>query len=277
MRTVFLTGASGGIGGVVANRLAAAGWRVLASARGNAPLPNAVERIPLDLADPRSIEEAIAQIVEKTGARGLDALINCAGVIVEGPLELVPASEFRRQFEVNVTAPFLLMRGLAPQLRLARGRIVNIGAVSAHVTPPFYGPIVASKAALASLSDAARLELKAFGVRVILIEPGAMRTAIFDVAGQAQAEAMADQPPPVVALYKKAIDAAHEALGRFAADDPDVVARAAMRALQDKSPRSRVVVGKGAAMLARLRMLPNSWRDRVLLSMTGAGKAMKGA
>jgi NAD(P)-dependent dehydrogenase (short-subunit alcohol dehydrogenase family) len=198
-------------------------------------------------------------------------------VIVEGPLELIPLAEFRRQFDVNVAGPFALIRGLAPELRQARGRIVNIGAASAHVTPPFFGPIAASKAALASLSDAARLELAAFGVRVVLIEPGALRTGIFETARRAQAEAMTGQSPQIVALYRRAIDAAHEALGKLAADDPDVVVRAAMNALNDRDPRPRVLVGRGAAMLARLRMLPDKWRDRLLLNMVGASKAMKRA
>jgi NAD(P)-dependent dehydrogenase (short-subunit alcohol dehydrogenase family) len=277
MRTVFITGASGGIGGRLAARLTQDGWRVLGAARGNALLPDKVERIALDLVDERSIDGAVARIIEATGGRGLDALINCAGVIVEGPLELIPLAEFRRQFDVNVAGPFALIRGLAPELRQARGRIVNIGAASAHVTPPFFGPIAASKAALASLSDAARLELAAFGVRVVLIEPGALRTGIFETARRAQAEAMTGQSPQIVALYRRAIDAAHEALGKLAADDPDVVVRAAMNALNDRDPRPRVLVGRGAAMLARLRMLPDKWRDRLLLNMVGASKAMKRA
>jgi NAD(P)-dependent dehydrogenase (short-subunit alcohol dehydrogenase family) len=277
MKTALVTGASGGVGGRLASRLAAEGWRVFGTARGNVPLPDKIERLPLDVTDERSVAEATARIAEQTRERGLDALINCAGIIVEGPLELVPVAEFRRQFEVNVTGPFALIRSLAPQLRLARGRIVNIGAASAYVTPPFFGPIAASKAALASLSDAARLELKAFGVRVVLIEPGALRTGIFATARQAQTEAMAEQSPEILKLYCAAIDAAHQALDKLAADDPDVVVQAAMRALNDRNPKPRVLVGKGAAMLARLRMLPDAWRDRLLLNMVGVSKAMKQA
>lgn len=275
MKTALVTGASGGVGGRLATRLAAEGWRVFGAARGNAPLPDKVERLSLDLTDERSMAEATTRITDATGEGGLDALVNCAGIIVEGPLELAPVAEFRRQFDVNVTGPFALIRALAPQLRRARGRIVNIGAASAHVTPPFFGPIAASKAALASLSDAARLELKAFGVRVVLIEPGALRTGIFATARQAQAEAMAEQSPEILKLYRAAIDAAHQAMDKLAADDPDVVVRAAMRALNDRHPKPRVLVGKGAAMLARLRMLPDAWRDRLLLNMVGVSKAMK--
>ncbi len=275
MRTAFVTGASGGIGSRLADRLAQRGWRVFGAARGNGPLPDKVVRVTLDLTDPRSVDTAVARIVEATVERGLDALVNCAGVIVEGPLELVPLAEFQRQFDVNVVGPFALIRALTPQLRLARGRIVNVGAVSAHITPPFFGPIAASKAALASLSEAARLELASFGVRVILIEPGAIRTGIFETAQQAQDKALASEPPGAVALYRPAIEAARRAMGKFAADDPEVVVRAAMRAIEDRNPRPRVLVGRGAAMMARMRLLPDGWRDRLLLTITGVGKAMK--
>jgi NAD(P)-dependent dehydrogenase (short-subunit alcohol dehydrogenase family) len=269
MRTAFVTGASGGVGGRLAARLAEQGWRVFGAARGNGLLPEKVERVVLDFTDDRSVEAAIEKVAGATRESGLDALVNCAGIIVEGPLELVPVSEFRRQFDVNVAGPFALIRALAPQLRRARGRIVNIGAVSAHVTPPFYGPIAASKAAIASLSDAARLELGAFGVKVTLIEPGALR--------QAQSVAMSEQSPKTLALYQPAIKAFHEAMGKFAADDPEVVVRAALRALDDRNPRARLLVGKGAAMMARLRMLPDAWRDRLLLNTVGVSRALKRA
>jgi NAD(P)-dependent dehydrogenase (short-subunit alcohol dehydrogenase family) len=277
MRTAFVTGASGGVGGRLAARLAEQGWRVFGAARGNGLLPEKVERVVLDFTDDRSVEAAIEKVAGATRESGLDALVNCAGIIVEGPLELVPVSEFRRQFDVNVAGPFALIRALAPQLRRARGRIVNIGAVSAHVTPPFYGPIAASKAAIASLSDAARLELGAFGVKVTLIEPGALRTSIFDTARQAQSVAMSEQSPKTLALYQPAIKAFHEAMGKFAADDPEVVVRAALRALDDRNPRARLLVGKGAAMMARLRMLPDAWRDRLLLNTVGVSRALKRA
>ena len=88
-----------------------------------------------------------------------------AGIIVEGPLEAIPTHALRRQFEVNVIGPVALTQALLPMLAKARGAVVNIGAVSAHLTPPFYGPIAASKAALASLNDAMRLEFAQFGIR----------------------------------------------------------------------------------------------------------------
>jgi NAD(P)-dependent dehydrogenase (short-subunit alcohol dehydrogenase family) len=219
MRTAFITGASGGIGGRLAARLTQDGWRVLGAARGNALLPDKVERIALDLrrALPRRGRRPDRRSDGRARARRSHQLRRRYR---RGAARARPLAEFRRQFDVNVAGPFALIRGLAPELRQARGRIVNIGAASAHVTPPFFGPIAASKAALASLSDAARLELAAFGVRVVLIEPGALRTGIFETSRRAQTEAMAGQSPQIVALYRRAIEAAHEALSKLAPTIP---------------------------------------------------------
>jgi NAD(P)-dependent dehydrogenase (short-subunit alcohol dehydrogenase family) len=211
MRTAFITGASGGIGGRLAARLTQDGWRVLGAARGNALLPDKVERIALDLrrALPRRGRRPDRRSDGRARARRSHQLRRRYR---RGAARARPLAEFRRQFDVNVAGPFALIRGLAPELRQARGRIVNIGAASAHVTPPFFGPVAASKAALASLSDAARL--------VVLIEPGALRTGIFETSRRAQTEAMAGQSPQIVALYRRAIEAAHEALSKLAPTIP---------------------------------------------------------
>jgi NAD(P)-dependent dehydrogenase (short-subunit alcohol dehydrogenase family) len=278
-KIAFVTGATGGVGRLIADRLLRSGWRVLGATRDpvGAPLPAAIETIALDLSDDDAIARAGARVTALAGEKGLSALINCAGVIVDGPLELIPVAEFRRSLDINVVAPFALTRALAPSLRRARGRVVNIGAVSAYTTPPFYGAIASSKAALASLSDAMRLELGGFGVQVMLIEPGALRTGIFETAARAQAEAMRCQPEPIVALYRDAIDAVHRAFEKFGADDPRVVVNAVMRALSDRRPKPRMVVGKGAPMMATLRVLPDRTRDGLLLNMLGVAKAMKPA
>src|SRR5208282_6134916 len=119
---------------------------------------------------------------------------NMAGVIVEGPLETIPPIELRRQFEINVVGPLALTQAALPMLKQARGRVVNIGAISAHLTVPFYGPIAASKSALASLNDAMRLEFAQFGIRVFLIEPSAMKTGIFATSRAARDAWLAERP-----------------------------------------------------------------------------------
>jgi NAD(P)-dependent dehydrogenase (short-subunit alcohol dehydrogenase family) len=136
----------------------------------------------MDLEDAETIEAAVREVARIVGHGRLSGLVNMAGVIVEGPLEATPPVELRRQFEINVIGPFAVTQALLPFLKQAHGKVVNIGAISAHLTVPFYGPIAASKSALASLNDAMRLEFAQFGVDVILIEPGAMKTGIFSTS-----------------------------------------------------------------------------------------------
>jgi NAD(P)-dependent dehydrogenase (short-subunit alcohol dehydrogenase family) len=184
-KTVLITGGSGGVGGALAKQLATEGWRVFARARDrNAIRPvmgGAGEVIPLalELTDVASVAAAAAMVRERTGQRGLDGLVNNAGVIVQGPLELVPAAELWRQFEVNVLGQMAVTQAVLPLLRAARGRIVNLGALSGRVAIPLLGPISASKAALHSLGDALRMELRHQGIAVSLVVPGALETEIF--------------------------------------------------------------------------------------------------
>src|SRR5438128_1890005 len=153
-RTVLVTGGSGGVGSALASRLAADGWLVFATARD----PQSIERrdgvvpLALDVTDERSVADAAATVREHTA--GLDGLVNNAGVIVQGPLELVPAAELRRQFEINVLGQMAITQAVLPLLREARGRIVNVGAPSGRVAIPLLGPIGASKAAMHLLNDA---------------------------------------------------------------------------------------------------------------------------
>ena len=149
-----VTGASAGIGKALVERLARDGRNVIAMARDPARVsipngPGRVKAVRLDFDDPPSVEAASRDLATIVGDAGLVGLVNMAGIIIEGPLEAVPPQAIRRQFEVNVIGPVTLTQALLPLIAKARGMVVNIGAVSAHLTPPFYGPIAASKAALA--------------------------------------------------------------------------------------------------------------------------------
>ena len=141
-----------------------------------------VEGVQLDRESSEIVAAAAETIIAQLGPHGLDALINCAGVLVASPVELIPDDELRRAFEVNVIGPISLTRPLLPSLRAAHGRIVNIGAISAQTTPPFFGAAGATKSALASFNDALRMECAKFGVEVVLIESGALKTDIFAFA-----------------------------------------------------------------------------------------------
>ena len=246
---VMVTGATGGIGNALVARLVEEGRNIVAAAREPSRLtqragPGRIVGLQLNLEQPSTIEAATREVQRTVGEDGLSALINMAGVIVEGPLEIIPPSELRRQFEINVVGPFALTQALLPQLKQAKGRIVNIGAISAHLTVPFYGPIAASKSALASLNDAMRLEFAQYGVEVFLVEPGAMSTAIFSTSRQRR-EVNLSASPELERRYRPALAAMDRAFEKAGADDPKVVVEAVLAALSTRADKAKSRSGQG--------------------------------
>jgi NAD(P)-dependent dehydrogenase (short-subunit alcohol dehydrogenase family) len=165
---------------------------------------------------------------------------------------------------------------LLPLLAKARGTVINIGAVSAHLTPPFYGPIAASKAALASLNDAMRQEFAPLGIKILLIEPGAMKTGIF-ATSRAMRDAWLAQCPDVERRYRPALAAMERAFEKASADDPEVVVNAVMAALAGRGAKPRAIVGRGAGAFVLMSRLPVCLRDRLVRSALGLNEALKPA
>lgn len=277
---ILVTGATAGIGKALVARLAAEGCNVIAAARDPARVdasngPGCVEAVQLDLEQPASIEAAAREVSRIVGAAGLKGLVNMAGMIVEGPLEGVPLAALRLQFEVNVVGPFALTQALLPLITRARGTIVNVGAVTAHLTPPFYGPISASKAALASLNDAMRVEFAPLGIKVYLLEPGAMKTEIFATAKMAR-DAWLAKRPDLEQRYGPALAAVERASEKAGADDPELVVNATMAALSGRGKPS-ILIGKGAGAFMLLSRLPTRLRDQLVKSALGLSKVLKPA
>lgn len=269
-KNVLITGASGGVGSATAARLHELGWQVFAGVRSSA----AAEDLPgvaveLDITDETSIAEAGRLVAEQVGAVGLDALVNNAGVIVQGPLELVPVHALRRQFEVNVIGQIAVTQAFLPLLRAARGRVVNVGAATGRVTVPMFGPISASKTALESLTDALRMELRHQGIRVSIVEPGALETEIFDKAVEAGRRDGYAGSAETQRLYGKAIEATAAALAGQKPSSVDVAVKAIVRAVTERKPESRYVVGRDANQLTMLRHVPEGLRDRLLMANLG--------
>jgi NAD(P)-dependent dehydrogenase (short-subunit alcohol dehydrogenase family) len=278
---IIVTGATAGIGKALVERLAQEGGNVIAAARDPARVrvangPGRVEPVRLDFEDPLAVEAAAREVARIAGPGGLAGLVNMAGIIVEGPLEALPPQALRRQFEINVVGPVALTQALLPLIAKARGTVVNIGAVSAHLAPPFYGPIAASKAALASLNDAMRLEFAPLGIKVVLIEPGAMKTGIFATARAAR-EAWLAERPDVERRYRPALAAMERAFEKSGADDPEVVVKAVTAALSSRRAKPRAMVGKGAGAFALMSLLPIGMRDRLVRSALGLSEALKPA
>jgi NAD(P)-dependent dehydrogenase (short-subunit alcohol dehydrogenase family) len=261
-RLALVTGASSGIGRATAQRLAAAGWRVLAGVRAAADAPPHTTPLELDVTDPA----AIAAAAEQVGGE-LHGLVNNAGISIAGPLELVPLEDFRRQIEINLIGQVAVTQALLPAIRAARGRIVLVSSVGGRVGQPFLSPYTASKFGLEAVGDALRVELHRAGVRTALIEPGAVATPIWD-KGLAEADAIERRiPPELREVYAPGI----AAMKRFAADAPkravapDEVAEKIEHALTARRPRTRYVVGKEARMMIALRrLLPDRAFDAVV-------------
>ena len=170
---VLITGASRGLGHALAAELHGRGYEVVATARNLSDLADldASDKVPLDVTDPKSVEAAVAAAAE------LDVLVNNAGLTVQAPVEAVPIDVFRSVIETNLFGPLRLMQAFLPGMRKrGRGTIVNVSSGGVRSAPPLQGAYSASKAALELLSETLRKELEPFGVRVLVISAGGIRT-----------------------------------------------------------------------------------------------------
>jgi NAD(P)-dependent dehydrogenase (short-subunit alcohol dehydrogenase family) len=269
-RVVLLTGAAGGIGRAAVQALAVRGFRVYAAVRPHSQpaFDQDVSVIPLDVTDADSVAAA-AKTIEAAEPDGLYALINNAGLIVQGPLELVPPAELHRQFAVNVYGPALVTQAFLPLLRKGHGRIVNISAPTARVAVPYAGPIGASKAALESLSTALRAELAPWHIPVIVIQPGGTDTAIFAKAGVAAEAAMTAAHPDLVALYQPQLAAVGKAMARMRSGPADAVAKVIVTAVEASRPKLLYTAGRDARMAAVLARIPARPRARLMARALG--------
>ena len=276
---VLVTGASSGIGRATALRLAANGYHVFAGVRkpadGSALAEAAAGELTpllLDVTDTQQVAAAVKTVAGHVGGAGLAGLVNNAGIGVFGPLELIPIEQFRRQLEVNVTGQLAVTQAAIPLLRRARGRVVMIGSIGTRFTPPFIGPLAASKSTLTTMSDALRQELAPWGVRVTVVEPGSIRS---EAVGKLESDARAvmdDATAEGRALYE---DAFLRLVGFFAGlhergSSPDVVAETVERALRASRPRPCYLSGKNARRMATIaRLLPVPAQDALRRRLAG--------
>ena len=273
-KTVLITGAAGGIGAAATRRLAQLGYTVYAGVRSPAPHLDGIDGVRtlrLDVTDADDVREAAALVAAETGS--LHALVNNAGVIVQGPLELVPISELRRQFEVNVFGPAQVTAAFLPLLRAGQGRLVNISAPTARAAVPFLGPISASKAALESLTDALRGELAAWRIPISVIQPSGTDTPIFATAEKAAAESLGSVPPEALALYAPALASLAKAAAKMKLSPVDPVVDAIVHAVQSRKPKPRYTVGRDATAAAVLAKLPIGLRTSLVLRALGIKSA----
>jgi NAD(P)-dependent dehydrogenase (short-subunit alcohol dehydrogenase family) len=270
--TVFVTGASTGIGKATVERLAADGVRVIAGVRRESDAPPAASgHVLIDLGEPDSVTTAAKNVLEQTDGAALAGLVNNAGINVNGPFEALPIEEWRRQFEVNLFGQLTLTRELLPALLASRGRIVTVGSVGGRFSAPFLGPYSASKFAVRAWMDALRHELGPHGVKAVLVEPGAIRTAIWD-KGNAHADAILDgMTDEQKQRYSRQVARARKAAGLAErnAIAPEKVAAVIAKALTAKKPNGRYLVGVDAHLQAVVAVAPTRAADWVTRRLIG--------
>jgi NAD(P)-dependent dehydrogenase (short-subunit alcohol dehydrogenase family) len=183
-QSILITGATSGIGRDAALRLARAGHLVLAGGRRPDALAalardarGRLEPVTLDVTDPASVAAARALVERRTGGRGLDVLVNNAGYALPGPLEALAERDLRELFDTNVFGLLAVTRAFVPAMReRGQGRVVNVGSIMGRVAMPLLGAYNATKHAVAAMTETLRMELAPFGITVVLVEPGAVRT-----------------------------------------------------------------------------------------------------
>lgn len=275
---LVITGASTGIGAACAVGLAQRGYTVFAGIRkpedGDRLQSEGGENlIPLiiDVTDQASIDAAAERVQQERQGRPFRGLFNNAGISINGPLEFVKPEDLRWQLEVNCVGQLAVTQAFLPMILESKGRIITTGSVGGFVTTPILGPYCMSKYAIEAFSDALRVELSPQGVHVVLLQPAAIATPIWD-KGQDGAQEMIDTAPSgfeeryggfVGGIRKFAKE------GKNTAADPKVVLDAVIHALEAPKPKTRYVMGTGAGQRKFLRMLPDRLRDRALLKAFG--------
>jgi NAD(P)-dependent dehydrogenase (short-subunit alcohol dehydrogenase family) len=279
-----VTGASTGIGRACVGALVPTGARVWTTVRSEADelslqkeFGSAVRVLRMDLTDADSIAAAGAAV---RAAGPLHGLVNNAGVALPGPLEEMPIAIFRRQLEVNLIGQLAVAQAILPALRQARAegsraRIVMIGSIGGRIAGPMLGAYHAAKFGLVGLSDTLRAELAPSGIQVVLIEPGAIATPIWDRGLAAGLELLAQLSPAARDRYAAQIEETQASAAKSAVSGlpADRVAQVVVTALTAERPRHRYLVGRDAQIAAVVARLPY----RLLYRLTAAKRLSSGA
>ena len=271
MPSVLVTGANRGIGLAITRHLSARGWDVYATARSEGALAElgtmpGVHPTRLDITDRASLDALAAQLPAE-----LDGLVNNACIIVNGPVEGLTLDDLSRQLDVNVTAQIGVTHAVLPRIRAAKGRIVFISSVSGLIATPGTGAYNASKFALEALADALRMELRPWGIRVSLVEPGPIRTDMWGGALEQHDAMVAALTEEHRVLYAPHLAGTRKLLGRMQklAADPQKVVDAVDHALTARRPKSRYLLDASSRIQKTVMGLtPTPIRDAVLAAAT---------
>jgi NAD(P)-dependent dehydrogenase (short-subunit alcohol dehydrogenase family) len=272
-QTILITGATSGIGRAAALALARRGHRVFATGRREERLRaleqegRGIEGIALDVTDAASIAQVKAEIDRRTEGRGVDVLINNAGYGQPGPQEMVTDAEVRAQYETNVFGVLAMTRAFLPQMRERRsGRIIHVGSVVGVFAFPLFGIYSSTKFAIEGLTDALRREVRPFGVKVTLIQPGYITTEFDERSAEAAAAHWSGESPYSAQIQK--MNTVREKQRRNHRS-PEIVVRAIVDAVESpRPPRRRMVPWQDRWGIRLLRWMPAWMADAVIARLT---------
>jgi NAD(P)-dependent dehydrogenase (short-subunit alcohol dehydrogenase family) len=228
--------------------------------------------IRLDVTNADDVANAARVVGDAVRDSRLAGIVNNAGIAVSGPVEFVPLEQWRQQFEINLFGVVSMVQAFMPLLRESRGRIVTTGSLGGRLAQPMVAPYCGSKHALEALHDALRIELRPWGITASLVQPGAVKTPIWNKGLESGSEMLRSAPRQLRELYGAAIGIAtkmaiHE---NETGVEPIVVARAIEHALLSARPRARYPVGRQARLLIPLtRFMPDRLKDELLLRVSG--------
>lgn len=283
-RNVLITGASTGIGRACALRLDNKGWDVFAGVRKEEDgqrlemdSSGRLQPVLIDVTDQGSIDATAKMVSDASNGRGLNALVNNAGVTVQGPLEYLDLDDLRRQFEVNVFGQIAVTQTFLPQLRTASGRIVFMSSIAGRAPSlPLIGPYGASKKALEGLGESLRAELLPWNIDVSLVEPGSIDTPIWEKGDSTLEDLIAGLPEEGRRRYEGALRRGRRlamATGRRGIA-PEKVAEVVERALTARRPKLHYLVGIDARARAFVEpLVPEFVRKRAVKKMLGYEKS----
>ena len=249
-RVILITGTSSGIGQACARRLAARGWRVFGTQRAEpsgTPV-DGIETISMDVDDDASVAAGVARVVERTGR--LDAVVNNAGYAAAGAVEDTSIAEAKAQFETNFFGVLRVCRAVLPIFRSQRGGyLVNISSLAGTFGMPYAGMYSASKHAIEGLSESLRFEVKRFGIKVVMIEPGDFNTGMTQRRRVAAESAI---NPAYREAFARALDKQNR--DETTAPTPESIAILLERILNDPHPKLRYPIGMASqTMVGPLR------------------------
>ena len=270
---VLISGCSTGIGRALAMEFAARNWRVFATARKSATINDLkatnVEIAALDVTDEKSIAACVDSVIEKAGR--IDILVNNAGLLLIGPLVELETSELRRQFETNVIGLAALTRVVASHMIGRRsGKIVNISSVSGVLPTPFAGAYCSTKAALTALSDSLRMELAPFGIDVVTVQPGGIKSNLSGNADKGLERFRKTPYGPIQDFIVARANASQEN-----ATPAEIFAKELVDKLERKKTPRFIRLGKDSTLLPFIARFPRSLIDALLSKKFGLDRLRK--